>query len=106
MRELREIPIHSSLTRPLLLAGGERELVLMNAIIIAALILGVGFHWLSFSIAIGLATFGHWGLRALAKRDPQMRRIYVRHISYQGVYSARASLKAPSRRISPSIPVC
>ena len=43
MDEPRRAPIHPSLTRPILLAGAERELVLVNGTIIAALIFGVDF---------------------------------------------------------------
>jgi len=37
MDEPRRAPIHPSLTRPLLLGGAERELVLLNGTLIAAL---------------------------------------------------------------------
>ena len=47
MDEPRRAPIHPSLTRPTLLGGAGRELVLMNGTIIAALIFGVGFHWVA-----------------------------------------------------------
>ena len=40
MDDPRRIPIHPSLTRPVLLAGAERELVLVNGTIVAALIFG------------------------------------------------------------------
>jgi type IV secretion system protein VirB3 len=103
MKQLREITIHQSLTRPLLLMGGERELVLVNAISIAALVLGVGFHWLSFSLALFLATCGHWALVEIAKRDPQMRHVLIRHLSYQEHYPAQASIHAPPPRVMPSV---
>ena len=98
----REVEIHQSLTRPLLLAGGERELVLMNAIIIAALILGVGFHWLSFSLALLLATLGQYLLTKLAKHDPQLRLVYIRHIKYQAFYPANSKCTAPCPRVTPT----
>ena len=90
----RRAPIHLALTRPLLLAGAERELVLMNGTIIAALIFGVGFHWASLTMAILLTTVGHWGLTRAAKHDPQLSRVYVRHIRYQEFYPARAVVQA------------
>ena len=39
MKTPRKIPVHPSLIRPLLLAGAERELVLVNVVVIAALFL-------------------------------------------------------------------
>ena len=99
----RRTPIHLSLTRPLLLAGAERQLVLVNGTIIAALIFGVGFYWASITAAIVLATVGHWGLTRAAKHDPQMSRVYVRHIRYQEYYPARAAVDAPPGYVFPSV---
>src|SRR5438874_9256322 len=99
----RRAPIHLSLTRPLLLAGAERELVLVNGTIIAALVFGVGFHWASLTMAILLGTVGHWGLTRAAKHDPQLSRVYVRHIRYQEYYPARAAVQAPPAYVFPSV---
>jgi type IV secretory pathway TrbD component len=103
MDEPRRAPIHPSLMRPLLLAGAERELVLMNGTIIAALIFGVGFHWVSLTIAALLATVGHWGLTRAAKFDPRLSRIYVRHVRYQVYYPARPSTASPPAWVYPSV---
>ena len=100
----RRTPIHASLTRPLLLGGAERELVLANGTLIAALLLGVGFHWASLTAAGLLATAGHWGLRCMARHDPQLSRIYLRHIQYQDAYPAQAAVQAPPAPVFPSVP--
>jgi type IV secretory pathway TrbD component len=99
----RRTTIHASLTRPLLLAGAERELVLINGTAIAALIFGVGFHWASLTVAGLFATVGHWALTRVAKHDPQMSRIYIRHVRYQEHYPARASAKAAPAYVFPSV---
>jgi type IV secretion system protein TrbD len=103
MDEPRRAAIHTSLIRPLLLAGAERELVLLNGTIIAALIFGVGFHWGSLGIAGLLATLGHWGLTRAAKFDPRLSRIYVRHVRYQVYYPARPSTAAAPAWVYPSV---
>jgi type IV secretion system protein TrbD len=103
MEEPRRAAIHPSLTRPLLLGGAERELVLMNGTIIAALIFGVGFHWVSLSIAALLATAGHWVLTRAAKYDPRLSRIYVRHVRYQSYYPARPLIATPPAWVYPSV---
>ena len=103
MEEPRRASIHPSLSRPLLLGGAERELVLVNATIIAALIFGVGFHWLSLTMAGLLATVGHWALTRAAKYDPRLSRIYVRHVRYQPYYPARPPFGAPSAWVYPSV---
>ena len=99
----RRTQVHQSLARPLLLAGAERPLVLVNGTLIAALIFGVGVHWASLGMAALLATLGHWGLTRAAKHDPQLSRIYVRHVRYQVYYPARAAVKAPPGYIFPSV---
>ena len=103
MDEPRRAPIHPSLTRPLLLGGAERELVLMNGTMIAALILGVGFHWVSLTIAGLLATAGHWALTRVAKYDPRLSRIYVRHVRYQPYYAAPPPFAVPPAWVYPSV---
>jgi len=50
-----------------------------------------------------LATAGHWGLTRAAKHDPQLSRVYVRHIRYQEYYPARAGVQAPPAWIFPSV---
>ncbi len=99
----RRTPIHMSLTRPLLLGGAERELVLINGTTIAALIFGVGFHWASMTMAALLATVGHWALTRAAKHDAQMSRIYVRHVRYQEYYPACARVQARPPYVFPSV---
>jgi type IV secretion system protein VirB3 len=103
MEAPRRIPVHSSLTRPLLLAGAERELVLLNGTVIAALVFGVGVHWASLAVAGLLATLGHWALTRAAKHDPHLSRIYVRHIRYKPYYPARADVRTPSAFVYPSV---
>jgi type IV secretory pathway TrbD component len=102
MDEPRRAPVHPSLTRPLLLGGAERELVLMNGTMIAALIFGVGF-WVSLTIAALLATAGHWALTRAAKYDPRLSRIYVRHVRYQSYYPARPPIGAAPAWVYPSV---
>jgi type IV secretory pathway TrbD component len=103
MDEPRRAPIHPSLIRPLLLAGAERELVLVNGTLIAALLFGVGFHWVSLTIASLLATVGHWALTRAAKYDAQLSRIYVRHVRYQPYYPARPVTQALPAWVHPSV---
>ena len=98
------MPLHSSLIRPLLLAGGERLLVMMNGLIIIMLLLGVGLNTFTIVTAILLATFGQWGLVQAAKADPQMSEIYRRHIRYRDFYPAQSSVQAKTPVIYPSIP--
>ncbi|MCP3962338.1 MAG: conjugal transfer protein TrbD [bacterium] len=94
-------PLHPSLVRPILLAGAERELVLINAVVIAVLVLGIGPHPLSLLTAALLATVGHSGLVLAARYDSQMWRVYSRHVVHRTYYPARALYGAPLPPIHP-----
>ena len=102
--EQRVSTIHQSLTQPILLAGAERPLAIANWITAAALVLGGGLHWYTISAGVCLLTIGHWALVQAAKFDPQLSRVYVRHVHCQDYYPARASLIAPPPRVRPSVP--
>src|SRR6266404_1072259 len=102
--ERRVSAIHRSLTQPILLAGAERPLAIANWITAAALVFGGGLHWYTIAMGAFLLTFGHWALFEATKFDPQLSRVYVRHIRYQDYYPARAPISAPSPRIRPSVP--
>jgi type IV secretory pathway TrbD component len=89
MSELRFTPVYRVLWRPNLFMGGERELVLVTAIVCA----GVAVSALNVvAAAVGL---GVWlsliGLfRTMAKADPQMSRVYLRQLQYKLYYAARS----------------
>ncbi len=102
----RTIPVHKALTRPVLLAGADRELVLSNGVVVVALLLGIGLSWYTFAVSACLLVVGHWGLVLLTKRDPEIRRVYVRHVRLGTYYPAaprplrRAPLVQPSVTVS------
>lgn len=92
--DLRRNRVHRALSRPSLIMGADRELVLITglaAVILIFVVLTI------YSILFGLAV---WFLiiavlRMMAKADPLMRRIYIRHISYRPCYKPTS---APWRR--------
>lgn len=94
-------PLHASLVRPVLLGGGEREPVVINAVMVAALVLGMGPHPLTLGLAALLATLGHTALVLAARSDPQMWRVYTRHLQYARFYPARAVWWARQRIVLP-----
>jgi type IV secretion system protein TrbD len=73
-----EVPIHRSLTEPILLAGLPRRLAIL--LWTAALIVVLGLYQLWFlPIALGL----HAGLAALTRRDAYFFEIFVRALNAQ-----------------------
>ena len=89
MSELRRTPLHRALHRANLFLGGERELVLIAAIVCG----GVAVSALNFvAIAVGA---GVWMLvigilRLMAKADPQMSKVYLRCIRHRPYYPPRS----------------
>ncbi len=86
----RHIPIHSALHRHAHIMGAERELVMSSALI--ALLVGVG----GLTVVSMLSAAFFWivavfALRRMAKADPIMSRVWLRHIKQQDFYPAKAS---------------
>lgn len=82
--------IHRALSRPNHLMGADRELVLVTGLASVILIFVV-LTWFSalFGTAIWIAVVA--ALRMMAKADPMMRQIYLRHIGYRPTYRATST---------------
>lgn len=82
--------VHRALSRPNLLIGADRELVLMTGLAAVILIFVVlTAYSILFGIAVWIVVVGL--LRMMAKSDPLMRQIYLRHICYQPHYRPTAT---------------
>jgi type IV secretion system protein VirB3 len=82
--------IHRALSRPHLLLGADRELVLLTglaAIILIFVVLTV--YSALFGVAVWIVVVA--ALRMMSKADPMMRRVYVRHIGYRPYYRASST---------------
>lgn len=81
---------HRALSRPNLLMGADRELVLITGLASAILIFVVlTWYAVLFGVTIWLVVVG--ALRMMAKSDPLMRRVYLRHIRYKRCYRATST---------------
>jgi type IV secretion system protein VirB3 len=75
------VPLHRSLTTPLLLAGAPRALAILNGTFTAALGLGLHCFW-----ALPLGVLVH-GLAVLAaKHDPQYFEVLRTHLHRKSYY--------------------
>ncbi|MBB3917704.1 conjugal transfer protein TrbD [Rhizobium fabae] len=82
--------IHRALSRSNLLMGADRELVLLTglaAVILIFVVLTV--YSALFGVAVWVVIVGL--LRMMAKSDPFMRQVYIKHISYKPYYKATTS---------------
>jgi type IV secretory pathway TrbD component len=103
MKQLRRLPIHRSLIRPLLFAGGERKLVMLNYTIIMVLLFGAGLNALTIITALLSATLGNMLLAKLAKYDHLFTQIYSRYRRYQDWYSAQSTTHCKCHAIRLSV---
>ncbi|HEX7382410.1 MAG TPA: VirB3 family type IV secretion system protein [Nevskiaceae bacterium] len=76
-----EVPLHRSLTEPILLGGAPRTVAIANGTLAAAVGLGLQL-WL---LGIALWLVGHalsvWG----AKVDPQFMQVFARHLKHKSL---------------------
>lgn len=93
-RGARELPIHTAAHRRILVLGGDRELVLLAALLCAMLGIAV-LTWWSVLLALLLWVASVAGLAHLARRDPLFRLVYARHLPYREYYAAHPGIASP-----------
>jgi len=74
------IPLHRSLTEPILMGGAPRTAAIMNGTIAAAF--GLGLQLWALGIIYYVVSHTLWVF--LANRDPQFMDVLVRHIKHKG----------------------
>jgi type IV secretion system protein VirB3 len=87
---LRMTPLHRSGNRPNLFLGGDRELVMFTGVVAFALVFSAQ-DWTATGFGVGLWTIALHLFRLMAKADPLMRFVYLRHRGYQVYYPARST---------------
>lgn len=87
---LRSIPIRRAGNRQNLFMGGDRELVMFVGLMAAALIFTA--QEVRATVAGLLLWFGAlFFCRLMAKADPKLRYVYLRHRKYKPFYPARST---------------
>lgn len=87
---LRAIPIRRAGNRDNLFMGGDRELVMFSGLMAGALIFSA--QEMRATIFGILLWFGAlFVFRLMAKYDPKMRHVYLRHRRYKSYYPARST---------------
>ena len=83
--------IHQSANRPNLLLGGDRELVLVMVMIAGGLAFSLASWWgIGLAVVLWIGSIG--ALQRMAKADPLLRSVYLRHIRYAESYPAKSGL--------------
>ena len=71
-----EVPLHTSLTQPMLFGGVPRTFGILNVVIAMVLTLGLKVWWLGIPLGFVLHTAGVW----FTKRDPQWFDVFRTHV--------------------------
>ncbi len=87
---LRTIPLRRTGNRHNLFMGGDRELVMFAGLLAGALIFSAqDLRATVFGVMLWVAAL--FMLRLMAKADPKLRHVYLRHRRYRGYYPARST---------------
>ena len=87
---LRTVPIRRSGNRHNLFMGGDREMVIFSGLLAFALIFSAQ-ELRATVMGLVLWTLSLFLLRLMAKADPMMRFVYLRHRRYRDYYPARST---------------
>jgi type IV secretion system protein TrbD len=87
---LNPIPIRQCGNRDNLLLGGDREMVMFSGLCAFSMII-TAQEWSAFLVGT-LIWFGAiFALRMMAKADPKLRWVYLRHRRYKRYYPAHST---------------
>ncbi|MET1114425.1 MAG: conjugal transfer protein TrbD [Comamonas sp.] len=87
---LRAIPIRRSGNRDNLFMGGDRELVMFSGLLAFALVFSAQ-ELRAAVVGVALWFGALLACRLMAKSDPKLRPVYLRHRRYRAYYRARST---------------
>ncbi len=87
---MRSIRVARALTRPALIAGCERIPLIALGMVCTIMAITVNRYLLVGSVCV--AVIGIGVLRRMAKIDPHMIKIYLRHIKFKKFYVSKPSI--------------
>ncbi len=87
---MRKIRVARALTRPALIAGCERTPLIALGMICCIMAITMNLYLFLGSIVVALIGMGI--LRRMAKKDPIMIKIYLRHIKFNKNYMSKPSI--------------
>ena len=96
--------IHSALHRPVLMAGVDRGLVIIEATLVTALVVMGGLDWRTLSVAAVLILVLHPTMAWATRTDSMIAEVYVRSLGAQDFYPPVASGRARPAAVRAAIP--
>ena len=98
---MRRVPIHRSLSKPILIMGCDRVLLILTVTLLLCLTLMGGLfrgNWFAMGLGLVLQPVAFGALSHMGKVDAQLREVWVRACSYPPAMRATGRWDAPSRR--------
>ena len=97
IQDLRRLKINQSMTKPILMLGCDRILLISSGML--CFFFGFNYGLASMNIPVFLLMVGTWlvisfGLRKMAKVDPELREVFQRYTRYGFKYPARSEVLA------------
>lgn len=96
--------MHTSLFRPVLFAGAEPSVVVLEASTAFALIFGIGLHVATILLAGFYVTLVHSIMVWVASQDSQMTALYIRSLGARDFYAPHSAALEAAPRLVASIP--
>lgn len=96
--------VHSSLFRPVLFAGAEPPVVLLEVSTAFALIFGIGLHVATIALAVFYVTVVHSIMVWVASQDSQMTMLYTRSLRGRDFYPPHGAATGSTPKATASIP--
>ncbi len=87
----REVKFHESANRHNLIMGGEREWVLLSALV-AVILVALIQTWWSTALGLGLWFLSVAILKRMGKADPIMSKIMFKHFQYRDYYPGQSGI--------------
>lgn len=82
----RMTPFYRALHRPQQIMGGERELMLFSMLIAGGLIVSA-LNFVATVLGLMIWLVCVHGLRRMAKKDPELSKVYIRQLRYANYYA-------------------
>jgi type IV secretory pathway TrbD component len=96
--------IHSALHRPVLMAGVDRGLVIVEATLVTALVVMGGMDWRTLSVAALLVLALHPAMAWATRADAAIAEVYVRSLGAQDFYPPVGGWRARPPAVRPAMP--
>jgi type IV secretory pathway TrbD component len=96
--------IHSALHRPVLMAGVDRGLVIVEATLVTALVVMGGLDWRTLSAAALLVVVLHPAMAWATRADAAVAEVYVRSLGAQDFYPPAGGWRARPPAVRPALP--